>query len=249
MSRRYHNTTTESGRSTDLPSIFASTEDQSPWRRRFDHIHLAIRHRITILEYEPGARLDVDSLSEEFGVSRTPIRNVLQRLDTEGLVRTRHGVATIVAPLDPTELQQAFMFRIELASLIGILEPCRIEQSAVLAMQRLFEECNRLYQSVNVQAYAQIDMHMHSTICSVIGNSMLWRVYDEMYYRTARLRFCLLPKLDWEMEVTGLQKDIEFASQTMRNHDAKGFGFVVRNSIYNAHMRLKPLLNETPGSV
>lgn len=242
MKKRYRSATASGDISTDLPSTFSSPEDQSPWRRRFDHIHMALRQRITTLDYEPGTRLDIDELSEEFGVSRTPIRNVLQRLDTEGLVRTRHGVGTIVAPLDFKELRQAVMFRIELASMIGTLGPSTIDQSTILAMRSSFVSCSQLFGSADLNGFAQIDMQVHAAICRVVGNSMLLRVYDEMYFRTARLRVYFLPKQNWDNEVSILLKDIELTVKAMENNDAKGVGFVTRNSIYNAFVRLEPLL-------
>ncbi|MCP4315852.1 MAG: GntR family transcriptional regulator [Hyphomicrobiales bacterium] len=244
MKERYRSATAPGDISGELPSTFSVPDDQSPWRRRFDHIHLALRQRITTLEYEPGARIDVDLLSDEFGVSRTPVRNVLQRLDTEGLVRTRHGVGTIVAPLDFEELRQAVLFRIELASLIGALGPSTIGQATILAMRSSFVTCSQLFGSADLGAFAQTDMQVHSAICRVVGNSMLLRNYDEMYFRTARLRFYFLPKQSWDSEVSILLKDIELTVKAMENNDAKGVGFVTRNSIYNAFVRLEPLLAE-----
>ena len=56
-------------------------------------------------------------LAQEFGVSRTPIRQVLQRLAFEGLLETRSGVGTIASPLEPSQRDQHFsvlaeMFRL-----------------------------------------------------------------------------------------------------------------------------------------
>ena len=48
---------------------------------RFERVYNVIRNRICLLEYEPGARLGEEELAREFGVSRTPIRRVLSRLN------------------------------------------------------------------------------------------------------------------------------------------------------------------------
>ena len=178
-------------------------------------------------------------------MSRTPVRNVLQRLDAEGLVRTRHGVGTVVAPLDFQELRQAVMFRIELASMIGTLGPSTIDEATILAMRSSFVSCSQLFGSADLGAFAQIDMQLHAAICRVIGNTMLLHVYDEMFFRTARLRVYFLPKQNWDNEVSILLKDIELTVKAMENNDAKGVGFVTRNSIYNTFVRLEPLLSST----
>ncbi|HEU4986394.1 MAG TPA: winged helix-turn-helix domain-containing protein, partial [Rhizobiaceae bacterium] len=69
---------------------------QEDSRQRFDRIYSALRTRICLLDYPPGMRLREEDLAEEFETSRTPIRRVLARLEDEGLLRSVHGVGTIV---------------------------------------------------------------------------------------------------------------------------------------------------------
>src|SRR5205823_1498223 len=90
-------------------------------RERFDRLYAIIRDRICTLEYPPGMRLSEEVLAAEFGVSRTPVRRVLTRLETEGLVEARHGVGTIVTDADLAELAQFYPIRMELAVLVGRL--------------------------------------------------------------------------------------------------------------------------------
>src|SRR5690606_4509453 len=92
-------------------------------RERFDRIYKALRMRICLLDYPPGERLREEDLAEEFGVSRTPIRRVLVKLEAEGLLRSIHGVGTIVTDIDVDELEQVYQLRVELAEMIGKLSP------------------------------------------------------------------------------------------------------------------------------
>ena len=50
-------------------------------RDRFERLHAELRDRICLLEYAPGTRLSEEALAAEFGVSRTPLRRVLGRLE------------------------------------------------------------------------------------------------------------------------------------------------------------------------
>ena len=106
--------------------------DTSPWRLRFNTIHATLRERITLLTYPPGTRLDLDGLAEEFKVSRTPIRNVLQRLERDGLVLTRHGVGTTVTEVDLNHVREAMLLRMHLAEMIGNIQP-RLPDQETLA--------------------------------------------------------------------------------------------------------------------
>ncbi|MCA0919528.1 GntR family transcriptional regulator [Pseudooceanicola nanhaiensis] len=66
--------------------------------------------------YRPGDRLVESELAERFGVSRTPIREALQRLETQSLL-TRDGRSLIVASLDHSQLAELYAVRAELEGL------------------------------------------------------------------------------------------------------------------------------------
>ncbi|MES0003461.1 GntR family transcriptional regulator [Mesorhizobium sp. M0051] len=76
-----------------------------------------MRDRICLLDYTPGSRLSEEELAREFDTSRTPVRRVLARLESEGLVESVHGVGTIITDPDIQELVQIYHLRLELAPL------------------------------------------------------------------------------------------------------------------------------------
>ena len=70
--------------------------------------------------YKPGSRLVESELAERFGVSRTPIREALQRLETQSLL-TRDGRSLIVASLDHNQMAELYVVRTELEGLAARL--------------------------------------------------------------------------------------------------------------------------------
>ncbi|WP_371054809.1 MULTISPECIES: GntR family transcriptional regulator [unclassified Rhodosalinus] len=70
--------------------------------------------------YKPGDRLVESELAERFGVSRTPIREALQRLETQSLL-TRDGRSLIVASLDHNQMAELYVVRCELEGLAASL--------------------------------------------------------------------------------------------------------------------------------
>ncbi len=70
--------------------------------------------------YRPGSRLVESELADRFGVSRTPIREALQRLETQGLL-ARDGRSLIVASLDHNQLAELYVVRAELEGLAARL--------------------------------------------------------------------------------------------------------------------------------
>src|SRR5262245_57120594 len=71
-------------------------------------VYAALRQSIIDLELEPGSALDEVRLSEQFSLSRTPIREALVRLSGEGLVTTLPNRTTIVTPIDFVRLPAYF---------------------------------------------------------------------------------------------------------------------------------------------
>ncbi len=79
-----------------------------------------ILEAIDVGVYRPGDRLVESELAERFGVSRTPIREALQRLETQSLL-TRDGRSLIVASLDHNQLAELYVVRAELEGLAARL--------------------------------------------------------------------------------------------------------------------------------
>lgn len=80
-----------------------------------DHVHLAIFHAIADLALSPGARVNIDEVARELGVSATPVREALARLAAEQLVRRRPRAGYVTVPLmSGDELAQLFALRLAL---------------------------------------------------------------------------------------------------------------------------------------
>ena len=75
-----------------------------------------ILEAIDVGEYKPGDRVVESDLAERFGVSRTPIREALQRLETQSLL-ARDGRSLIVASLDHNQMAELYVVRSELEGL------------------------------------------------------------------------------------------------------------------------------------
>src|SRR6056297_1381795 len=91
-------------------------DQRGPQKDAYDLILEAIDSHV----YKPGDRLVESELAERFGVSRTPIREALQRLETQSLL-TRDGRSLIVASLDHSQLSELYVVRTELEGLAARL--------------------------------------------------------------------------------------------------------------------------------
>ncbi|MEP4423250.1 MAG: GntR family transcriptional regulator, partial [Nitratireductor sp.] len=156
-------------------------------RERIERIYAVLRKRICLLDYAPGERLREEALAAEFDVSRTPIRRVLARLEDEGLVRSVHGVGTIVTDIDIDALEQVYQLRVELAELIGKLSPVRPDAQKIAAFQTLLARCETLVATPDARRFAEINMDFFHMLNSLTANEPLRAISELLYYQTTRI--------------------------------------------------------------
>lgn len=89
--------------------------------------------------YRPGDRLVESELAERFGVSRTPVREALQRLETQSML-TRDGRSLIVASLDHNQLAELYVVRAELEALAARLAARHATPEEVRVLREMVEE-------------------------------------------------------------------------------------------------------------
>ncbi len=172
----------------DEDEVAGAESELSATRERFRTIYCTIRERIALLDYLPGERLSEVDLADEFGVSRTPVRRVLARLEAEGLLESRHGVGTFVTTLDMAELRDIYRLRKELASLTGMLSPKRPTPDVLEAMTEIQNQCRLIASAPNPKkAFARINIAFFNTLMQTVGNKPLRQTLELLFYRTARM--------------------------------------------------------------
>lgn len=118
--------------------------------------------------YKPGDRLVESELAERFGVSRTPVREALQRLETQSML-TRDGRSLIVASLDHNQLAELYAVRTELEGLAARLaarhateEEMRVLRGMVTEDQALLGGDPRSLSRANKRFHKQIHLASHN---------------------------------------------------------------------------------------
>lgn len=93
--------------------------------------------------YRPGDRLVESELAERFGVSRTPVREALQRLETQAMLK-RDGRSLIVATLDHNQLAELYTVRAELEALAARLAARHATPEEVRVLAGMVEEDRKI---------------------------------------------------------------------------------------------------------
>ena len=118
--------------------------------------------------YKPGDRLVESDLADRFGVSRTPVREALQRMETQSML-TRDGRSLIVASLDHNQLAELYAVRTELEGLAARLaarhatdEEVRVLKSMVAEDKALLGGDPRALSRANKRFHKQIHLASHN---------------------------------------------------------------------------------------
>lgn len=150
-----------------------------------EDIQSGILLRICFLDYRPGDQLKEADLAKEFGVSRTPVRDAISRINHLGLVETRNGVGTVVVSLSDDEVMQVYEMRLHLATLIGRTTSTKIEEAHKSQAADLLRQANALVEEFNLRSYIILNHQLNILIASLIGNIVLRSFWLQTYYQAA----------------------------------------------------------------
>ena len=179
--------------------------------------------------YKPGDRLVESDLAERFGVSRTPIREALQRLETQSLL-TRDGRSLIVASLDHNQLAELYVVRAELEGLAASLAARHATTEEVRVLRDMVEDDRRLLG--DPQAMARANRRFHKQIHLASHNRFLVQQLDLVHRSMALMATTSLAAADrgedalaeHDAIVSAIEAgDSQTAGEALRAHISKAF--------------------------
>lgn len=147
------------------------SQKKQPHRDAYDLILEAIDVGI----YRPGDRLVESELAERFGVSRTPIREALQRLETQSLL-SRDGRSLIVASLDHAQTAELYAVRTELEGLAARLAAKHAADEEIRVLREMVEADRGLLD--DPQALSRANRRFHKQIHLASHNRYLVQQLD-----------------------------------------------------------------------
>jgi DNA-binding GntR family transcriptional regulator len=208
-----------------------------------DEVYELLLAEVIVSRLSPGYRLSVDGLARQFGVSQTPIRAALIRLEAEGLVVKKHNSGYSVADqLSPARFRDTYDFRLLVepataAAAARNATPAQIDtlQTAALRMSKLSDDTR-----ANYSRFAVADADFHGQIAEAAGNEIvresLHRLYTHMHL--FRLRYHATVAVDAVNEHDVIMKAIA-------GRDASGAEAAMRAHIEASRRRMEPYFSET----
>ena len=137
----------------------------------------------------PGERITEQALATRFGVSRTPLREALRALASEGLVETAPNRGARVARLTPGDVDEIFPIMAQLEALAGELAAARLTEIELAELKALHYEMALHHTRGDSRAYIVVNERIHDKILSAAGNATLSTLYRALAGRVRRARY------------------------------------------------------------
>ncbi len=135
-----------------------------------DEVYQTLKKSIITLELHPEERLNDKKLAEKFGISRTPVREALKRLEDEGLVESLPGSSTRVAPLKLEEAKHAFTVVAALHALAARLACPLLKETDIEELEFSNKTLRLAIEKGDVIKAVETDGTFHKVFLDVAGN-------------------------------------------------------------------------------
>jgi DNA-binding GntR family transcriptional regulator len=152
-----------------------------------DRAYTTMRDAIVDGTLAPGERLRDQELTQWLGLSRTPVREALSRLEQDGLVETEPQRFTRVAPLDRRAARDAFPIVAALHALGAGLGVPRLTSADLEAMSNANARFAQAFAAGDVDAALKADDTFHAVLLTASANTELARTLDRLMPRLRRL--------------------------------------------------------------
>jgi DNA-binding GntR family transcriptional regulator len=199
-----------------------------------DQIYESIRGNIVSLRLEPGSMVYENEMAETLGVSRTPVREAIRLLVSEGLLDVLPQRGTRIARISERKVHEARFIRehLELGAfrLAAKLWPERDRTAEQRTIAELIERQQAVAAVGDTEGFLMLDEAFHRSILEITGNETLLQVIYHMRAHLNRLRFLALKQFDYldrvVMEHRGLydairQGDEGLTAERLKRHIGK----------------------------
>lgn len=189
-----------------------------------DMVFYKLREAILKGEIAPGSRLMEISLAEKLGVSRTPIREAIKKLEQEGLVIMIPKKGAKVADITEKDLKDVLEVRCALEELAVSIACKNCTESMVRALRKNIADFRANMNTNKTEKLAQLDIEFHDIILKSSNNKVLIKLLSDLHEQMYRFRFEYL-------------KDKYTHDILLREHEAI-FNDIINNNVREAKLHV-----------
>ncbi len=192
-----------------------------------DLIYQTLRDWIIRGELLPGEKINDAEIARYFQVSRTPVREAFQLLESQKLIRVVPGRSTTVTEIDKVDLEKCYRPLAEIQSLGARMAAEALTEAQLAQLQAILDQSDRACTDNDAQAAISCDADFHAIIMAAAANEYMSDFSDLMLLHIQRIKYHFFhcdrmrrASVQQHREVlSALQaRDGEAAAQRMRSH-------------------------------
>jgi DNA-binding GntR family transcriptional regulator len=176
---------------TGTAELARALEAVPPITRVTLHDEVLTRVRDMIIEGKlpPGTRINEVQIGAMLGVSRTPLREAIKTLVSEGLVDIIPAKGAVVRSFDARAIRDILEVIKALEQMAARLVCSQATDSELAALQTTHDQMMRLYRAGDRLAYFKLNQKIHSGLAQASGNPVLAQTHEQLQSRIKRIRF------------------------------------------------------------
>ena len=205
----------------------------STTRRNSDEsVYIKLKNAIRKRYIKQGSQLVEVSLAQQLGVSRTPVRSAIKRLESEGLVNSIPNRGAFVITPTSKEIAETYQVRIELECMAARLTAARVTTAQVDELRTLITAEGEVFDRFNLDEYDVTNASLHLRIAQFSGNTVLAHYVKELLDRTRiyLILFDPFSKLEYSPTVAAHQKIVD----ALAAHDGTMAEEAIREHLQNS---------------
>lgn len=192
-----------------------------------NQVYEILKDMIANHRFQPGTRINVEQITKELGVSRTPVWEAISRLEQESLVENIPNRGVFMSILTPQQALDLYVVREVLEGMAAKLAAVNIDTKTLEMMEACLEEQKVVIESQDLIEYSKLDFQFHAAVYGACGNKYLQEMLETIKNKMRPIKLSLqvepvLPHL-FEDHVNLLNAlrahDPDKAEQVFRKHN------------------------------
>ena len=192
-------------------------------------------------QLSPGERLLEVQLADEMGVSRTPVREAIRRLELEGFVVIVPRKGAYVAGLSINDVEEVYEIRTVLETLAVRLAAQRMQPADYAQLDELAEKMGATWQEGNVDNWVSLDASFHELLYKFSRNERLVSMMSNIMEQLSRYRIISLANVEVRHNSLSEHQDL---IEALKRHDSEAAAAAVEKHIENTKQSLVNMLKE-----
>jgi len=151
-------------------------------------VYHVLKNAIVRGELAPNSKLILTEIAKSLGVSNTPIREAINKLVSEGLIKIIPNKGIIVKEVNIDDFQESLQVRAFLDGLIGKLASKKITDKEIGNMMKIIKKMENCVKKDDRLTYNDLDIKFHDFLLNISGNNKLKEVYNNLINQGIRFR-------------------------------------------------------------